>query len=84
MHLSGYTAETLSDMLGLSKGYVSKCLSGRGNFPAHLRGRLMAICGNLAPLQYEAALMGVEIRKDWKAERLAELDAERNELMRAA
>lgn len=84
MHLSGYTAETLADMLGLSKGYVSKCLSGRGNFPAHLRVKLMEICGNYAPLQFEAARLGVEIRDDWKARRLAEIEAERAELMRAA
>lgn len=84
MQMSGYTAETLADMLGLSKGYVSKCLSGRGNFPAHLRVRLMELCGNYAPLQFEAMRLGVEIRDDWKARRLAELDAERNELMRAA
>ncbi len=84
MQLSGYTAETLADMLGLSKGYVSKCLSGRGNFPAHLRVKLMELCGNYAPLQYEAMQLGVEIRDDWKARRLAELEAERAELMRAA
>ena len=84
MHLSGYTAETLADMLGLSKGYVSKCLSGRGNFPAHLRVKLMEICGNYAPMQYEAMKLGVEIRDDWKARRLAEIEAERAELMRAA
>ena len=84
MHLSGYTAETLADMLGLSKGYVSKCLSGRGNFPAHLRCKLMEICGNYAPMQYEAMRLGVEIRDDWKARRLAEIEAERAELMRAA
>jgi hypothetical protein len=84
MQMSGYTAETLANMLGLSKGYISKCLSGRGNFPAHLRVKLMEICGNYAPLQFEAARLGLEIRDDWKARRLAQLDAERNELMRAA
>lgn len=76
MQLSGYTAETLAGMLGLTKGYVSKCLSGRGNFPPHMRVRLMQICGNYAPLQYEAAQLGIEIRDDWKARRAEELKRE--------
>lgn len=46
--------------------------------------KLMEICGNYAPMQYEAMKLGVEIRDDWKARRLAEIEAERAELMRAA
>ena len=76
MQMSGYTCETLADMLGLTKGYVSKCLSGRGNFPPQLRVKLMEICGNLAPLQFEAMKLGIELRNDWKAQRRAELQAQ--------
>ena len=80
MQMSGYTCETLADMLGLTKGYVSKCLSGRGNFPPQLRVKLMEICGNLAPLQFEAMQLGIELRNDWKAQRAAELRAQADAL----
>lgn len=56
---SGFADETVADELGISKGYLSKVLSGRASLDGDRRIKLMQICGNRAPLQYEAWAMGL-------------------------
>jgi transcriptional regulator with XRE-family HTH domain len=56
---SGHTDEYVAEELGISKGYLSKILSGRAQLDGDRRIKLMQICGNRAPLQYEAWAMGI-------------------------
>lgn len=56
---SGFADETVAEELGISKGYLSKLISGRASLDGDRRIKLMQICGNRAPLQYEAWAMGL-------------------------
>ena len=53
IRLSGYTDEVVAKKLGISKGYLSKILNGRASLNGDRRIKLMRVCGNRAPLQYE-------------------------------
>lgn len=59
VRLSGLTDEEVANRVGISKGYLSKILSGRASLDADRRIKLMRVCGNRAPLQYEAWAMGI-------------------------
>jgi transcriptional regulator with XRE-family HTH domain len=56
---SGHTDEYVAEQLHISKGYLSKILSGQAQLDGDRRIKLMHICGNRAPLQYEAWAMGI-------------------------
>lgn len=74
IRLSGYTDEVVADRIGISKGYLSKVLNGRASLDSDRRIRLMRVCGNLAPAQYEAQAMGCTINKiDARAAEVAAL-----------
>ena len=62
VRLSGFTDEHVAEMVGISKGYMSKVLNGRASLDGDRRLRLMDVCGNRAPAQYEAYRLGCELQ----------------------
>lgn len=72
VQLSQLADETVADKLGISKGYLSKILNGRAQLDGDRRIELMRICGNRAPLQYEAWAMGINTMDRDPKELLAE------------
>jgi transcriptional regulator with XRE-family HTH domain len=61
VRLSELTDEEVAGRLGISKGYLSKILNGRAQLDGDRRIKLMRICTNRAPLQYEAWAMGANL-----------------------
>lgn len=84
VQLSGLSHEYIGDQLGIDKGHFSRIMQGKANFPDAKSIQLMVLCGNYAPMQYEAWATGFELFKDAKAQRKAELRAELEALENAA
>lgn len=61
VRMSELSDETVAEKLGISKGYMSKLLNGRAALDGDKRIKLMRICGNRAPLQYEAFVLGISV-----------------------
>ena len=76
MNLSNMSDEAIRDHLGIDKGHFSRIRKGRGNFPPNKRVALMQLCGNLAPVQYEALRMGYALQEQDKDARIAALQAQ--------
>ena len=64
VHLSRFAHEHICESLGVDKGHWSRILQGRAHFPTRKRLALMRLCGNLAPIQYEAMQSGLVVRAD--------------------
>jgi hypothetical protein len=74
MNLSNLSDDTIREKLGgIDKGHFSRIRKGRGNFPPNKRVALMNVCGNLAPIQYEAWRMGREVVERSKDVQIREL-----------
>jgi hypothetical protein len=73
MNLSNLSDEAIRDKLGIDKGHFSRIRKGRGNFPPNKRVALMELCGNLAPVQYEAWRLGREVVERSKDAQIREL-----------
>jgi hypothetical protein len=84
MNLSRLSDEVIRERLGIDKGHFSRIRKGRGNFPPNKRVELMNLCGNLAPVQYEAFRVGFDLQERAKDARIAELQAEIERLKVAA
>lgn len=76
MNLSNLSDEAIRDALAIDKGHFSRIRKGRGNFPANKRLHLMAICGNRAPVQFEAMHLNCDLVERSKEQRIRELEAE--------
>ena len=76
IQLSGLSHEILVEELSLDKGHLCRILQGKAYFPDTRTIRLMELCGNIAPMQWEAQAMGYQLSADSKAQRKAELMAE--------
>ena len=76
IQLSGLAYETICDRLGIDKGHWTRILQGRAHFPTAKRVDLMRLCGNFAPLQFEASECGFELQEKAKDQRIRELEAE--------
>ena len=61
IRMSGFTDERVAQLIGISKGYLSKVLNGRASLDGDRRIRLMRSCGNLAPAQFEAQQFGLHL-----------------------
>lgn len=61
MNLSNLSDECIREKLGIDKGHFSRLRKGRGNFPPNKRVALMELCGNRAPVQYEAMRLNCEV-----------------------
>lgn len=84
VQLSGYSNETLCELLGIDRGHWTRMMQGRAYFPDTKSIDLMNVCGNLAPMQYEAQALGYTLTQDAKESRKAELRAELKKLEEAA
>lgn len=73
MNLSNLSDETIRDTLAIDKGHFSRIRKGRGNFPPNKRVALMELCGNVAPVQYEAWRLGRELVERSKDQQIREL-----------
>ena len=91
VHLSRLANEEIARQLGIDKGHWTRIMQGRGNLPARKRTQLMSICGNIAPIQYEAMRFGrqlkvndVEQREKELLEQLAAVQAQKQIMAIAA
>lgn len=84
MNLSGLSDETIRDALGIDKGHFSRIRKGRGNFPPNKRVALMELCGNRAPVQYEAMRLNCEVVDLSKDAQIRALEQQLETLRRAA
>lgn len=84
VQLSHLSNEHICDHLGIDKGHWSRIMQGKAWFPDPKSIDLMRLCGNFAPMQYEAMALGFELYEDTKAKRKAELLEELKRLEGAA
>lgn len=84
MNLSGLSDEAIRDALGIDKGHFSRIRKGRGNFPPNKRVALMELCGNRAPIQYEAMRLNCEVIDLSKDAQIRALEQQLASLRRAA
>lgn len=61
VQLSRYSHEAICGILGIDKGHWTRIMQGRAHFPDAKSIRLMELCGNYAPLQFEAWACGFEL-----------------------
>jgi transcriptional regulator with XRE-family HTH domain len=63
VHLSRLSNEEIARRLGIDKSHWTRIMQGRGNLPARKRTPLMSICGNIAPIQFEAMRFGRQLKE---------------------
>ncbi len=63
VHLSRLANEEIARQLGIDKSHWTRIMQGRGNLPARKRTPLMSICGNIAPIQFEAMRFGRQLKQ---------------------
>lgn len=69
VHMSRLANEEIARRLGIDKSHWTRIMQGRGNLPARKRTPLMSICGNIAPIQFEAMKFGRQLKQhDWERE----------------
>jgi hypothetical protein len=61
IQLGRFTHEFICKELSIDKGHFSRIMSGSAGFPTQKRLALMRICGNRAPIQYEAMHAGCDL-----------------------
>ena len=76
VHMSRLANEEIARQLGIDKGHWTRIMQGRGNLPARKRTQLMSICGNIAPIQYEALRFGRLLKEHNLDQRERELTEE--------
>lgn len=71
-----YSQSHAAELLGMDKGYMSRCLNGKGNFPPQLIPELQRLCGNLAFTQYMNHCFNLDAVQHTQtpAERIQELE----------
>jgi hypothetical protein len=62
--LSRLHYDTVAFKLGIDKGHFTRIMHGQGNLPEKKRTQLMAICRNLAPLQFGNLRFGYKMKED--------------------
>jgi hypothetical protein len=88
IQLSGHTHEFIGKKLSIDKGHFSRMMQGQAGFPTHKRVRLMELCSNRAPVQFEVMQVGLGdeqmVSEDTSlAARVDELEAENAALKNA-
>jgi hypothetical protein len=63
VHMSRLSNEEIARRLGIDKSHWTRIMQGRGNLPARKRTPLMSICGNIAPIQFEAMRFGRQLKE---------------------
>ena len=84
INLSNLSDEAIRGALGIDKGHFSRMRKGRGNFPANKRLHLMAICGNRAPVQFEAFHLHCDLVSQSKEALIRKLEADLADARKAA
>jgi hypothetical protein len=84
INLSGLSDEAIYTELSIDKGHFSRLRKGRGNFPSNKRLALMAVCGNRAPVQFEALRLNCDLVDKTKDQQIKELEVQLAQLRRAA
>lgn len=91
VHLSRLANEEIARRLGIDKSHWTRIMQGRGNLPARKRTPLMSICGNIAPIQFEAMRFGRQLKQQDTEkeerelkERLARIEAQKRVMQLAA
>src|SRR5690554_2026577 len=72
VQLSNLSNEYICEQLGIDKGHWTRMMQGRANFPDTKSVELMQLCGNYAPMQFEAMKFGFELKRNDLARELAE------------
>lgn len=83
INLSGLSDEAIYTALNIDKGHFSRLRKGRGNFPSQKRLDLMGLCGNRAPVQYEAMRLNCDLIDKTKDEQIKALEAQLQQLRAA-
>ena len=73
VQLSRLPDQVVCDELGIDKGHFSRMMKGSANFPDKKANKLMKLCGNYAPLQYEAWSNGFNLVQRASEEEITEL-----------
>lgn len=84
MNLSNLSDEAIREKLEIDKGHFSRMRKGRGNFPANKRLRLMALCGNRAPVQFEALHLNCDLVEKSKDALIRDLEAQLEQARKSA
>jgi hypothetical protein len=84
VQLSHLPNGAIADDLQIDRGHWTRIMQGQANFPDTKSVSLMQLCGNYAPLQYEALACGFDLQKRERETRIRELEAELNRLRRTA
>lgn len=84
VHLSDLTQEAISERCGINTQLFSRIMNGRAAFPDRKRDRLMYVCGNRAPAQFDAWKTGCELVEISKDTRIKELEDQLARLKGAA
>lgn len=61
IQMADMSQEEIAHALHISPGYLSKVIKGSASLDSDRRIKLMRVCGNRAPLQYEAMVLGVSL-----------------------
>lgn len=83
VQLSRYKYEVLADKLGIDKGHFTRIMQGQGHLPARKRTQLMAICGNLAPTQFDCLKFGYKLKEHDVDAELEQIEQRRSFLLAA-
>jgi hypothetical protein len=84
VQLSNFSNEVIAEQLSIDKGHFSRIMQGKAHFPDAKSIDLMMLCGNYAPMQFEAMKCGFLLNLDTREQRRAELLAELKSLDKAA
>lgn len=84
VQMSGLSNSYICERLHIDAGHFSRIMQGHANFPDTKSHSLMQLCGNAAPMQWEAQHFGFKLSVDARAQRKAELIAELAALEQAA
>lgn len=84
VQLSSMSHEHVAETLGIDKGHWSRILQGQAHFPDTKTLDLMDVCGNYAPVQWEAWATGHELVERSKDVRIRELEQELERLREAS
>ena len=84
IQLSRLPLSRVGDELGIDPGHMTRIMQGRAHFPDSKSCDLMRLCGNIAPMQYEAQAMGYQLSQDERETRRRQLQAELAALEAAA
>lgn len=83
VQLSGLPHQTVYHELDIDKGHWTRIMQRQANFPDRKRNRLMRLCGNAAPIQYDLYEQGLpQLHEDERQKAIREARRQREEANR--